>query len=247
MVRRSRSSGRSRSGSGEAALFRVGSKRSAAPPSAAGASPTIRPQASFGYSARAWATIASRIAAGKAIGRRVRSPPVDAALEGVLHLVEVRRERAGREVLPAAVGEQRDDRAGRPSRAASRAAATRTAPHDGPAKMPSRKTRSRSAAIASRFETRYFASISAGSKISGTNPSSSERRPWTVLAGEWLGGDDPDARLVLAQVARHAHQRPGRARGRRRRRRSPGSRRGSPGRSSRSGPAGWPGCRTGTA
>ena len=28
------------------------------------------------------------------------------------------------------------------------------------------------------------------------------------LAGERLGGHDPDARLVLAQVARHAHQRP---------------------------------------
>ena len=112
-----------------------------------------------------------------------RSPPVDAALERLLHLVEVRRERAGREVLPAAVGEQRDDRARTSSSAATRAAATSTAPHDGPAKMPSRKTSSRSAAIASRFETRYFASISDGSRISGMNPSSSERRPWTSSPG----------------------------------------------------------------
>ena len=41
---------RSRSGSGDAALFRVGSNRRARPPSAAGRSPMIRPHISFGYS-----------------------------------------------------------------------------------------------------------------------------------------------------------------------------------------------------
>jgi hypothetical protein len=49
--------------------------------------------------------------------------------------------------------------------------------------MPSRNTRSRSAAIASRLEIRYLASISDGSKISGMNPSSSERSPWTDSPG----------------------------------------------------------------
>src|SRR6185369_9887692 len=41
-------------------------------------------------------------------------------------------------------------------RFASRAAATSTAPHDGPPKIPSLNTRSRSAAIASRLDTRYL-------------------------------------------------------------------------------------------
>src|SRR3954465_8140870 len=65
----------------------------------------------------------------------------------------------------------------------SRAAATSTAPEDGPAKMPSRKTRSRSAASDSRLETRNFATSTSGSRISGTKPSSSERRPWTFSPG----------------------------------------------------------------
>src|SRR5262245_8487061 len=42
-------------------------------------------------------------------GRRRPSPPVDAALERLLHLVEVHREGAGGQVLPAAVGQQGDD------------------------------------------------------------------------------------------------------------------------------------------
>ena len=46
------------------ALFLVASQRRARPPSAAGRSPTTRPHDSFGSSARAWATIAARIAAG---------------------------------------------------------------------------------------------------------------------------------------------------------------------------------------
>src|SRR6478735_5505080 len=66
---------------------------------------------------------------------------------------------------------------------ATRAAATMTAPHDGPAKIPSRKTSSRRAAIASRFETRYFASMNDGSRISGMKPSSRDRRPWTSSPG----------------------------------------------------------------
>src|SRR4029078_12825697 len=66
---------------------------------------------------------------------------------------------------------------------ASRAAATSTAPQNGPPKIPSRSTRSRSAAIASALLTRYFASSIDGSRISGTNPSSSERRPWTPSPG----------------------------------------------------------------
>ena len=135
-------------------------------------------------------SIASRIARRQR-GRRARggtggdrrSPPVDAALERLLHLVEVR----ARTCRPRGTSSRRRAAARRSSRTsivcASRAAATSTAPHDGPAKMPSRKTRSRSAAIASRFETRYFASSSAGSKISGMKPSSSERRPWTCSPG----------------------------------------------------------------
>ena len=120
-------------------------------------------------------------------------------------------------------------------------------PTTAPAKMPSRKTRSRSAAIASRFETRNFPSSSDGSKISGTKPSSSERRPWTVLARQRLGGVDPDARLgARAGSAR----RPSACR------RCPrpatktsisGQSARISGRSSPRGPAGWPGCRTGRA
>src|SRR4051794_29153481 len=66
---------------------------------------------------------------------------------------------------------------------ASRAAATRTAPHDGPPKMPSRKTSSRRAVSESMFDTRYFASSRSGSRISGMNPSSRERSPWTFSPG----------------------------------------------------------------
>src|SRR5581483_8116861 len=40
------------------------------------------------------------------------SPPADPALEVLLHLVEIAGERARREVLPAAVGQEGDDRAG---------------------------------------------------------------------------------------------------------------------------------------
>ena len=123
--RRSRSSagagrrGRSRSGTARppcSGSARSGAPRRRRPP---GRSPTIRPHASFGYSARAWSIDRVADAAGRrppgpgARMRRRRSPPVDAALERLVHLVEVRRERAGREVLPAAVGQQRDDRAGR--------------------------------------------------------------------------------------------------------------------------------------
>ena len=112
-----------------------------------------------------------------------RSPPADAALEVVGHLVEVAGERAGAR----GTSSRRRAAARRSSRdaicCASRAAATSTAPHDGPPKIPSRSTRSRSAAIASRLLTRYFASSIDGSRISGTNPSSSERRPWTCSPG----------------------------------------------------------------
>ena len=94
------------------------------------------------------------------------------------------------------------------SSAASRAAATRTAPHDGPAKMPSRKTSSRSAAIASRFETRYFASMQRRVEDLRDEALVERAQALDLLAGQRLGGHDPHARLVLAQVARHAHQRP---------------------------------------
>ena len=46
-----------------------------------------------------------------------------------------------------------------------------------------------------------------GSKISGHEPLVERAQALDLLAGQRLGGDDPDARLVLAQVARHAHQR----------------------------------------
>src|SRR6188508_3893572 len=66
---------------------------------------------------------------------------------------------------------------------ASRAAATSTAPHDGPPKMPSRKTSSRSAVSASMFDTRYLASSRSGSRTSGMKPSSSDRSPCTPSPG----------------------------------------------------------------
>ena len=129
-----------------------------------------------------------------------RSPPADAALERVLHLVEVAGERAGRQVLPAAVGQQRDDRAARPSSAATRAAATRTAPDDGPAKMPSRSTRSRSAAIASRLRHEVLRVEQRRVEDLGHEPLVERAQALDLLAGQRLGRDDPDARLVLAQV-----------------------------------------------
>ena len=175
------------------------------------------------------------------------SPPVDAALERV---APSRRNRSCTS-LPRGISSRRRAAARRscPTRhsRASRAAATSTAPHDGPPKMPSRKTSSRSAVSASRFETRYFASSSVGVEDLGDEPLVERAQALDLLAGQRLGGHDPDTGLVFAQVARHAHQRARRSRARRRRRRSPGSRRGSPGRSSRSAPAGSPGCRTGTA
>ena len=160
--RRSRSSGgagrrgRSRSGSGEAALLR-GRPRSGgpAPPSAAGRvadDQAARLVRVLGPGVRDDRRADRRRAAtadagpGWRRGHHQLTPPSSASSISS----RSRRERAGREVLPAAVGEQRHDRARGPSRCASRAAATSTAPHDGPAKIPSRNTRSRSAAIASR-------------------------------------------------------------------------------------------------
>ena len=68
-----------------------------------------------------------------------------------------------------------------------------------------------------------------------------------LLAGQWLGGHDPHARLVLAQVARHAHQRAARP--------EPGDEDvdlGAVGEDLRTGRLvvglrDWPGCRTGRA
>ena len=113
--RRSAGTGRrDGSRSGSATRPRCASARSGAglPPSPADRSPMIRPHASLGDSDLAWSMRAWTMVAGSARSRDPGarpSPPVDAALERVLHLVERGRERAGREVLPTAVGQQRDD------------------------------------------------------------------------------------------------------------------------------------------
>src|SRR5690349_16270451 len=62
-------------------------------------------------------------------------------------------------------------------------ATARIAPDDGPAKMPSFSSSSRAVVTASRLDTTKRSSSTVGSKISGTNPSSSERRPWTASPG----------------------------------------------------------------
>ena len=92
---------------------------------------------------------------------------------------------------------------------ATRAAATITAPQDGPAKIPSRKTSSRSAAIESSFETRYFASMQVRLEDLRDEALVERAQALDLLAGQRLDRDDPDARLLLAEVARDAHQRPG--------------------------------------
>ena len=128
--RRSRwSAGTGRRGgsrSGTATPRRCGPARSAGrwPPSAAGRRPRSARRPRSGTRRRArwsidalepgWSAAVPGSAAADA-RRRAGSPPVDAALERLLHLVEVGRERAGRQVLPAAVGQQRDDRARRSS------------------------------------------------------------------------------------------------------------------------------------
>ena len=93
---------------------------------------------------------------------------------------------------------------------ASRAAATSTAPHDGPPKIPSRKTRSRRAAIESMFDDEVLRVEQRRIEDLGDEPLVERAQALDLLAGKRLGCDDPDARLVLAQVPRDAHQRPAR-------------------------------------
>ena len=66
---------------------------------------------------------------------------------------------------------------------AIRDATARTPPDETPAKMPSVAVSRRSASIDSAVVTRKRPSIALASKISGTKPSSSERRPWTISPG----------------------------------------------------------------
>ena len=126
------------------------------------------------------------------------SPPVDAALEVVGHLVEVAGERAGAERYFQPPSGSSATIVPEPIRCASRAAATSTAPHDGPPKIPSRSTRSRSAAIASRFADEVLRVEHRRVEDLGHEPVVERAQALDLLAGQRLGGDDPDARLVLA-------------------------------------------------
>src|SRR5918994_834029 len=66
---------------------------------------------------------------------------------------------------------------------ATRTATAIAAPHDRPAKMPSSASRRRTPITASRLVTRTLSSSTDSSSTGGTNPSSSDRRPWTCSPG----------------------------------------------------------------
>ena len=196
-------------------MLRHASYRRAPPPAAAYESPTIRPHASFGYSARAWATIASARSRGR---HAAAGPGCALPLEELTTSSPRPRSRP-----PSRRGRARTCRrtgtSSPPSgssativpasmRFASRAAATSTAPHDGPANTPSLNTRSRSAATASRFDTRYFASSTRRIEDLGDEALLERPQALDVLARQRLRGDDPHARPPLAEVPPGAHQRP---------------------------------------
>src|SRR5947207_9077236 len=198
----------------------------------------MTPQASFGYSARAWSTIAwttsaesatdagpgwvgdcrdidvilaARPPRGRCRGRRrARSPPADATLEVAGHLVEIAGERAGAEVLPATVREQGDDRSRRHllglTRRRHEDRAARRATEDALSldEVAERCDRVLVADEVFRVEHRRIEDLRDEALIERT-------QALDQLAGEWLGGDDPDARLGAPQVSPDAHQRPARA------------------------------------
>src|SRR5262249_26135655 len=76
------------------------------------------------------------------------------------------------------------------SSASLRATCT-TAPADTPAKMPSRSSRARRPATDSAFETSSFRSSLVTSRIGGTYPPSSERRPMTGSRGSGSAAATP--------------------------------------------------------
>ena len=245
------------SSSGTARRLRCGRPRSGAaePPSAASAVPAMIPHASFGYSARAWATIASAIARGRRARRRPRmrampSPRITTSCTPPSRSSsissEVALERARREVLPAAVGEQRDDRpAVHPLGLARGGDEHRAARRPGEDPLLRDEVPQRRHGVPVGDEVLHVEDGRV--EDLGHEPLVERAQALDVLAGQRLRGDDPRPRLVLAAGSA---RRPSASRtcpARRRTRRSPGSRRGSRGRSSRSAPAGWPGCRTGRA
>ena len=74
----------------------------------------------------------------------------------------------GREVLPAAVGEDADDDAAVAQLRAEPQCDVQTAPDETPAKIPSRSSSSRTLAAASAFETSSLRSSFETSRIGGT-------------------------------------------------------------------------------
>ena len=174
------------------------------------------------------------------------SPPVDAALEVGLHLVEFARERPGRQVLPAAIGQQHHDRAG------VHLLRRRAPPRRGPPRTTVRR-RSPRARRARGARRRHPGSRRGTSRRAGSGRRSRARTPRPASAGP---GRSPRAVArrrrpgPTAWLAGRSARRPSacrRSRDRPRRRRCPGSRPGSRVRSSPRGRAGWHRCRTGTA
>ena len=119
-----------------------------------------------------------------------------------------RVQRSSREVLPAAVGEERHDRA-----ALHLCGQLLGRDHDGTARRDARED---ALALGQVAERRRWTRRSrrgtcrrarAASKISGMKPSSSERRPWTRSPGQRLGGVDAHGGVVPAQPPADAHER----------------------------------------
>ena len=113
------------------------------------------------------------------IGARIahaRSPP-QRLRDALLGALDLGRPGVGRQVLPPAVGEQAHDVALVELARDPLGRRASTAPEEMPAKIPSRSVSSRVARSASEEFTRNFRSSTVSSKIGGTNPSSSDRRP----------------------------------------------------------------------
>ena len=220
--------------------------------------PITIPQASFGYSARAWATIAARICRGSSTvpgpGCRIRAP----ASTGSPHHQLTPPSRSAsissrsRENVPAERYFQPPSGSSAtivPDAIVARHPGRRD--EHGPARGPGEdplaedEVAQRGHRVAVRDEV--LPVEQARVEDLGHEPLVERAQPLDVLAGQRLGGVDPDARLALAGRSARRPSACRRSPARPRRRRPPGSRPGSPGRSSRSGLAGWPGCRTGRA
>ena len=122
----------------------------------------------------------------------------------VLDLVDIVGPEAGRQVLPAAVADDADDRAARPSSRRSRAQVWMTAPEETPAKMPSSAARRRVMTSESRLETSSFRS---------SRREIEDRRDEAVveatqaahrIALQRLAGDDLDLGAVLLEPLRRS-------------------------------------------